>query len=67
MSLHYRDTEEQVAVADKLRELEELRSELQELRKRKSQLEKKLRHLPTDPLTAKVLKDVSVDGWCLHV
>ena len=51
-----------MAVADKLRELEELRSELQELRTKKSQLEKKLRHLPTDPLTAKVLKDVSVNG-----
>ena len=62
LNVFNRDTEEQVAIADKLHELEELRSELQELTKKKSQLQKKLRHMPTDPLTAKVLEDVSVDG-----
>ena len=49
-------------MADKLRELETLRSRVEELSKRKRELEQRLRHLPTDSLKAKLLENVKVGG-----
>jgi predicted RNase H-like nuclease (RuvC/YqgF family) len=49
-------------VADKLRELETLRSRVEELNRRKKELEQRLRHLPTDSLKARLLENVKVGG-----
>ena len=56
------DSKHQAEVADKVKELEALRSRVEELNKRKRELEQRLRHLPTDSLKAKLLENVKVGG-----
>lgn len=56
------DSKHQAEVADKLRELEALRSKVEELNKRKRELVQRLRHLPTGSLQAKLLENVKVGG-----
>ena len=58
----YRDAQKRLAIADKCVELEELRLRVEELTIKKNQLLQKLRHTPTNPVTARILKDVSVGG-----
>lgn len=58
----YRDAQKQSAIAEKSIELEELRLKVEELTVKKNQRLQKLRHTPTDPVIAKLLKDVSVGG-----
>lgn len=56
------ESRQQAEVADKLRELETLRSRVEELNRRKKELEQRLRHLPTDSLKAKLLENVKIGG-----
>ena len=39
---------------------------VQELTKKKTELQLRLRHMPTDSLGAKILKDVAVEGTLAH-
>ena len=45
-----------------MRELEALRSKVEKLSERKRELQRRLRHLPTDSLRAKILENVKVGG-----
>ena len=56
------ESRQQAEIADKLRELETLRSRVEELNRRKKELEQRLRHLPTDSLKAKLLENVKIGG-----
>ena len=60
--LYNSESRQQAEVADKLRELETLRSRVEELNRRKKELEQRLRHLPTDSLKAKLLENVKIGG-----
>ena len=62
----HRDSQSQAEVAEQHRELEGLRSKVEELNRRKRELEKRLTHLPTDTLKAKLLENVKVGGKCTN-
>ena len=62
MMLCNSESRQQAEIADKLRELETLRSRVEELNRRKKELEQRLRHLPTDSLKAKLLENVKIGG-----
>lgn len=56
------DSQRQHEVAEQHKELEVLRSKVEELNRQKRELEKRLRHLPTNSLKAKLLENVKVGG-----
>jgi hypothetical protein len=57
-----RDTEEQVALGEKRKEIAHLKKRVEDMTKRRNDLQQKLKHFPTDSLRAKVLKDTVVEG-----
>ncbi|CAI7995972.1 Centromere protein O [Geodia barretti] len=57
-----RDTEEQVALGEKRKEIADLKKRVEDMTKRRNDLQQKLKHFPTDSLRAKVLKDTVVEG-----
>jgi hypothetical protein len=57
-----KDTEEQLALMQKRKEVEDLKAKVEGMTKRRNELQQKLKHFPTDSLRARILKDTVVDG-----